>query len=94
MPIRSNQVTVTAAATRLDVFSPVTGSSGQSVHISVRNASPSTSVWVGGAAVVAASGYEIPPSGTLAVDVTPPDGLWGRTTAGNAVCQILMTNVQ
>lgn len=93
MPIRSNQVTVTAAATRLDVFSPVTGSAGQSVHISVRNAS-AVSVWVGGVAVLVATGYEVPSGGVLSIDVTPPDGLWGRTAAGNAVCQILMTNVQ
>lgn len=91
MPIRAGQVTVTTSPTRLDVFEPVTGVYGQAVSISIRNAG-AQSVWVGGPDVVAALSYEIPAGGVFAIDVTPPEQLWGRVTAGNALCQIIMTN--
>lgn len=93
MAIRSSQISVSAAATRLDVFAPVSGSSGQARHICVRNFSTTTPVYAGGVDVTTALGYQIPPGGVLSIDVTPPEQLWARTTAGNAVCHVIMTNV-
>jgi hypothetical protein len=93
MAIRSSQVSVSAAATRLDVFAPVSGSAGQSRHICVRNFSTTTSVYAGGANVTTPLGYEIPPGASLSIDVGPPEELWARTTAGSAVCHVIMTNV-
>lgn len=88
MPIISNRVTVTASATLVvDTFRG-DNSFRDSTSSSVKNAG-GASVFLGGAAVTAAGGFELAPGQIMTIDHVAGDDLYGITASGTVVVHVM-----
>jgi hypothetical protein len=86
MPIIASRVTVTASATL--VVQPLRGGVVDPITATLRNAG-GVSVFLGGAAVTAAAGYELAPGGSFNVDLVAGDDLYAITSADTSTLHVL-----
>lgn len=86
MPIISNRVSVTAAATSLS--NPVGGSLGDPIGVIVKNTG-GASIYLGGSGVTSAAGLELAPGETLNVELMGGDVLYGITASGTVIVSVL-----
>jgi hypothetical protein len=88
MATKAARVTVTTSATRLDV--PDTDSREGSTLVVRCSAA---ALFVGGADVTAATGYEIPAGDAVALDLSGNDVLYAVVATGSAVTHVLRAGV-
>ena len=86
MPIIASRVTVTGTATLL--INPLQGSVTGPITALVKNPGP-TSVYLGGEAVTATTGFELATGGTVDVELISGDLLYGITSGGSQELQTI-----
>lgn len=91
MAVKAQRVTVTTTATRIDATAERDLSAGQ--RCMVRNRDASLSVFLGGADVTAAAGFEVLPGESVPVDLFTNDTLWAITASGSALCHVIQAGV-
>jgi len=86
MPIISSRVTITTTATQ--IVDPVRGGVPDPISAVVKNAG-AVSVFLGGAGVTTAAGYELAPGEPFNADLVAGDVLYGITASGSAVLHVM-----
>ncbi len=91
MPITTAQIAVSNAGPVL-LASGAGGTAAAPVSAAVRNADTVNSIFVGGAGVTAAAGFEVKPGTTFAVDLVTGDTLHGiASVAGPVAAHVVRT---
>lgn len=89
MAANGRVVTVTTAATKIN-SDATDSSSGQGLLVRNRGAA---SVFLGGAAVTTAAGFELLADESLPVELDPGESLYGVCAAGTVACHVLEVGV-
>lgn len=87
MAVKASRVNVTSAATAVN--SSVPSTTGQKCM--VRNRDLSASIFLGGANVTTATGFEVLAGEAVTVDLQPGDALFAIAATGSIVCHVLET---
>lgn len=90
MAVGSAQVTVSTTAVKLSV-AEADSRTGESVAIT--NTDASVTVYVGGAAVTASTGFPLLAGGSLSVDLDGGEALYGVTASGSVTVGVLRTSI-
>lgn len=89
MPLRSNQISVTTAATRLGFGPPFGADTACSVAARNRGA---VAVFVGGSNVTTANGVQVDPGETFTIELGADEALYGVVSAGTATCHVVQAS--